>query len=134
MKISKLIKSLITGIPQDRLSDEKKSVTEPIDGYTLKYHHKDVEITSWEYIPQDVKIGNQIVLIQEPTNEADDKAVMLLFVPQRKKLGYLYRGKLQDMANDYINRGDKIVARLSYIRFKPYKIIKIDMAFFKKNK
>lgn len=72
--------------------------------------------------------------IQEPSNEADNKAVLLMFVPQRRKFGYLYRGKLQDMANDYINRGDKVVARLSYLRFKPYKIVKIDMAFFKKNK
>lgn len=134
MSLSKFIKSLVTGIPQDKLQDEEKSVTEPIDGYTLKYHYKDVEVTSWDYIPKDVKIGNRVVLIQEPTNEADDKAVLLMFVPQRRKFGYLYRGKLQDMANDYINRGDKIVARLSYLRFKPYKVVKIDIAFFKKNK
>lgn len=120
--------------PQEQLSEDKKSVTEPIDGYTLKYHCKDVEITSWDYIPKDVKIGNRIVLIQEPTNEADDKAVLLMFVPQRKKFGYLYRGKIQDMANDYINRGDKVVARLSHLSFKPHKTVKIDIAFFKKNK
>ena len=120
--------------PPERSSEEKRSVTEPIDGYTLKYHYKDVEITSWDAIPRDVKIGNRVVLIQEPTNEADDKAVLLMFVPQRRKFGYLYRGKIQDMANDYINRGDKVVARLSYLRFKPYKVVKIDIAFFKKNK
>ena len=119
----------------DFLKGEKpKSLTEPIDGYTLKYHYKDVEVTSWDSIPKDVKIGNRVVLIQEPTNEADDKAVLLMFVPQRRKFGYLYRGKMQDMANDYLNRGDKVVARLSYLKFKPYKVVKIDIAFFKKNK
>ena len=134
MGISKFIKSLVTGIPQERLSEDSKSVTEFIEGYTLKYHYKDIEISSWDYIPQDVKIGNRVALIQEPTNEADDKAVLLMFVPQRKKFGYLYRGKIQDMTNDYINRGDKVVARLSYLKFKPYKVVKIDIAFFKKNK
>ncbi len=134
MSILKFIKSLTTGIPEERLPDESKSVTEPIDGYTLKYHYKDVEVSSWDYIPNDVKIGNRVVLIQEPTNEADDKAVLLMFVPQRRKFGYLYRGKMQDMANDYLNRGDKVVARLSYLRFKPDKVVKIDIAFFKKNK
>lgn len=140
MGISNFIKNLFSDskssseIPPERQSAENKSVTEPIEGYTLRYHYKDVEITSWDYIPRDVKIGNRVVLIQEPTNEADNKAVLLMFVPQRKKFGYLYRGKLQDMANDYINRGDKVVARLSYLSFEPYKVVKIDMAFFKKNK
>lgn len=121
-------------IPSQGLPNNQKSVIEPIKGYTLKYHYKDVEITSWEYIPKDIKIGNRVVLIQEPTNEADDKAVMLMFVPQKRKLGYLYRGKIQDMVNNYINRGDKVVARLSYLTFKPAKIVKIDIAFYCKNK
>ena len=109
-----------------------KSVAEPIEGYTLKRCYKNVEISSWEHIPKDIEVGNRIVLIQEPTNEADSKAVMLMFVPQRQKLGYLYRGKLQDMANEYINSGDKVVARLSYLKFKPHKVVKINLAFFKK--
>lgn len=121
------------GIPQER-AGEIKPVTEPIEGYTLKYHYEDVEVTSWDFIPNDVKIGNRVILLQEPTNPADDKAVLLMFVPQKKKLGYLYRGKIQDMANDYIKRGDKIVARLSYLQFKPFKLVKINIAFFKKNK
>lgn len=119
---------------QKQKSDAKKTVVEEIEGYTLKYNYHDVEVTSWEYIPRDIKVGNRIICIQEPTNEADSKAVMLMFVPQRKKLGYLYRGKIQDMVNDYINRGDKVVARLSHLSFKPDFCIKIDIAFYKKNK
>ena len=119
---------------QQSKSDEKKSVVEDIEGYTLKYHYHDVEVTSWEYIPRDIKVGNRIICIQEPTNEADNNAVMLMFVPQRKKLGYLYRGKIQDMVNDYLSRGDKVVARLSYLSFKPEFSVKIDIAFYKKKK
>ncbi len=132
MGFSKFIKSLLTGVPQERLPDENKSVTEPIEGYKLKKHLKDVEISSWDYIPQDVKIGNRVVMIQEKTNKADNKAVLLMFVPQRRKFGYLYRGEVQDMVNEYINNGDKVVARLSYLKFKPHKVVKIDIAFFKK--
>lgn len=116
--------------PKEKIS----SITEPIKGYTLKYHYQDVEISSWDYIPNDVKIGNKVIFIQEPSNEADDKAVMLVFVPQKRKFGYLYRGKIQDMVNDYLNRGDKVVARLSHLSFQPCKTVKIDIAFFKKNK
>lgn len=127
MGLSNIIKKLF------KIS-EIKSVAKPIEGYTLKHCYRHVQISSWEYIPKDIKIGNRIVLIQEPTNEADSKAVMLMFVPQRKKLGYLYRGEMQDMANEYINNGDKVVARLSYLQFKPCKVVKIDLAFFQKNK
>lgn len=134
MGIIKRIKSAATGIPSERLPDENKSVTEPIEGYKLVEHYENVEISSWEHIPYGVKVGNRIILLQEPTNEADDKAVLLMFVPQKIKLGYLYRGKMQDKANDYINKKGKIVARLSYITFKPHKVVKIDIAFFKKIK
>lgn len=74
------------------------------------------------------------MFIQEPTNPADEKAVLLMFVPQKSPFGYLYRGKIQDMVNDYINRGDKVVARLSYLQFPPEKSIKLDIVFFKKVK
>jgi len=124
-----------TGIPPERMPDhEIEPVTKPIKGYTLKYHYQDVEVSSWDYIPNDVKIGNRVVFIQEPTNEADPKAVLLCFVPQRKRFGYLFRGQMQDMVNDYLNRGDKVVAKLSYLAFKPCKTVKIDIAFFKKSK
>lgn len=121
-------------IPAQMLPVIGKAATDPIEGYTLKYHYEDVEITSWDRIPPGVKIGNRVVFVQEPTNPADDHAVRLMFVPQKCKFGYLYRGEIQDMVNDYINRGDKVVGRLSYLTFKPHKIVKIDIAFFKKNK
>lgn len=56
-----------------------------------------------------------------------------MFAPQRKKLGYLYRGEMQDKVNAYLNRGDKVAARLSYLTFKPHKTVKIDIAFYQKN-
>lgn len=109
----------------------------PDEGYSLKYHYTDVEVcwfTNLFYLPKDVKAGNRVIFVQEPTNPVDDKAVLLMFAPQKAPFGYLKRGKLQDMVNDYINRGDKVVARLSYLEHPPDKCLKIDMAFFKKVK
>jgi hypothetical protein len=122
-------------LPQnvDNTTEKIADITNPISGYTLTEHLRNVQIASWEFIPSEIKPGNKVVLIQEPTNEADDKAVLLMFVPQRKKFGYLYRGEIQDKANNCINQNGKIVARLSYLSFKPHKVVKIDMAFFKKN-
>ena len=68
MTLFDIFKSKPTGIPPERMPDHKiPPVTEPIEGYTLKYHYKDVEISSWEMIPRDVKIGNRIIFLQEPT-------------------------------------------------------------------
>lgn len=122
-------------IPPERRPDKNsRPVTAPIEGYTLRYHYEDVEITSWDHIPEDARVGNRVILVQEPSNETDPEAVLLMLAPQKKRIGYLYRGELQAMANDYIDRGDKIVARLSHISFKPHKLVKIDIAFFQKNK
>lgn len=74
--------------------EKRKSVTDPIEGYTLIKHYRNVEISSWDWIPADTPIGNKVIFMQEPTNRADPKAVLLVFVPQRKKFGYLFRGAM----------------------------------------
>ncbi len=118
--------------PQNnRQSNRRNLAAEEIPGYTLKYTYNDVQACCWEYVPRDIQVGNRVVLFQEPTNPYDPKAVRLMFVPQRRPFGYLYTGRLQDMTNDYINRGDKVVARVSYLTFQPNFCIKIDMAFYK---
>lgn len=111
----------------------KNLAIEEIPGYILKYTYNDVQACCWEYVPRDIQVGNRVVLFQELTNQYDPKAVRLMFVPQRRPFGYLYRGRLQDMTNDYINRGNKVVARVSSLTFKPVFCIKIDMAFYKKD-
>lgn len=114
-------------------NNRRNLAVEQIPGYTLKYTYNDVRVCSWEYIPRDIQIGNRVVLFQEPTNQYDPKAVRLMFVPQRKPFGYLYANGLQEMTNDYINRGDKVIARLSYLTFRPSFCIKIDLAFYQKD-
>lgn len=110
------------------------SALETVEGYSIKYTYEDVRVCVWNgEIPKETKSDNRIVLIQEKNNRADKNAVLLMLAPQKKKLGYLYRGKLKDMAYDYLERGDKITARISKITQAPPDVY-IDMVFYVKNK
>lgn len=106
---------------------------ENIDGYSIRYHYEDVNVCVWNgNIPKGTEVGNRIVFVQEKNNEYDPNAVLLLLVPQKRKLGYLYGGKLQQMVNDYLNRGDKVTARISQITSMPAQNVLIDMVFYVK--
>ncbi len=83
------------------------------------YHYDEVEF----FIPEDIAIrmkkgaiqpGATITLMQEPENPYDDRAVALY--ADKQKIGYLYRNRLQDMANDFIVKGWKINASLEGFR------------------
>lgn len=54
-----------------------------------------------------IKIGDKLKLAQEPTNKYDSNAIRVLS-PDGKQLGYMYKGKLQTMANDFLSRGDRV--------------------------
>lgn len=133
-----LFSKLLNRTPETKqtLSDyptENKAI-EQINGFELAYHYENVNICLWNgIVPDETKADNKIVLIQEKKNKADPRAILLLLVPQKKKIGYIYRGKLQDMVNDYLEKGDKVTARISDIQFSPYASVKIDIAFFKKS-
>ena len=134
MGITKLIKSLVSGVPQERLSDKKKNVPDSIEGYDLAEFYENIPISlSRTFAPKNAEVGSRVVLFQEPTNAADSRAVRVMLVPQRIPFAYLYRGKIQDIANSYLDNKDKIVARISSID-NPYgkDEVTIDIAFFKK--
>lgn len=120
--VSKKKNNNLSGIPYE---------IEPIDGYNLAYHYNDVDVCCINAVPREAMINNKLYFVQEPANIHDNKAIAIILIPQRKKLGYLYRGKLQDMANDYIRRGDQIKARITYINHST-KQVKISLSFFKK--
>lgn len=48
--------------------------------------------------------GKLLNFVSEPNNEYDDKAIAVYF--NKDKVGYVYKGKIQDMINDWISRGD----------------------------
>lgn len=56
------------------------------------------------------KTGKNLDIVLEPENEYDHRAVALYL--DGKKIGYVHRGRLQDMVHDWLARGDEIRCRL----------------------
>ena len=79
-----------------------------LPGRTVKYTYDDVEIAMADkFFPiVDLQFDDLLTLKQEPENVYDDKAVAIY--RGTDQLGYLYRGRLQDMANDWLDRGDPV--------------------------
>lgn len=48
--------------------------------------------------------GKPLSFVSEPSNEYDNKAIAVYL--NEDKVGYVYKGKIQDMINDWISRGD----------------------------
>lgn len=81
------------------------------NGLERRYHYKDVNV----YMPnpqamdmQGLEVGAEVMLWQEKTNQYDNKAVAVIFGGYI--IAYLHKGKLQDMANDWINAGKPVLA------------------------
>lgn len=59
------------------------------------------------------KGGTPITFVQEPDNKYDDKAVAIYL--ESKKIGYVYRGRTQDMCNDWFKRDMLFIGHLAKI-------------------
>lgn len=100
------------------LKDKKSINKQPIDGemnYNLFEDYIDKNILVYEYEENiflndnaisclQGKGGAKISFISEPDNIYDSSAVSILL--DGKKIGYVYRGKVQDMINDWLKRND----------------------------
>lgn len=73
----------------------------------------------------DMKIGDSLLLVPEPSNTYDPKAVALYH--GAKRIGYLYRGRHQEMFHDFDRRGDLIEAHIS--KLPPRDELKINLDF-----
>lgn len=109
----------------------KPDFPELYQGVEKTYEYEDVKLYT---VPEEcpnfngIRLYGRVEFIQEPENLYDDKAV---YVTQSGvKLGYLYRGTLQDMANDYLRRGRKLLGVVSGLDYQNG-VITISMAFYK---
>lgn len=74
-----------------------------VDDFYLAYEYEEkIAIPQTELITGNG--GKKITFKQEPDNEYDNRAVALYLGDA--KIGYIYRGRTQDMVNDWINRDD----------------------------
>ena len=76
-------------------------------GFVLSHDYSDVNLAMAQNHDK-IGIGSIVTLKHEPANAYDNNAVVA-FVGDIK-IGYLYKGKLQDMFHDFINRGDYVAA------------------------
>lgn len=87
---------------------------ELLHGFLESYRYTDVGI----FVPEDSTFdlkgfepGAILTLVQDPENPHDNHAVGLKL--HNQLVGYLYRGKLQDMANDWIEKNLPLRAQLT---------------------
>ena len=59
-------------------------------------------------------VGSDVILVTEPTNEHDDRAVALYV--HGNKIGYILRGTVQDMIHDYFDQNLPIKATLNSLK------------------
>ena len=102
-----------------------------IDGKSRAYSYKDVNIFpvdprifDWDAL----SLGAMLSVDHDDENEYDSNAISLSL--NEYIIGYLYKGKLQDMANDWVKRGEPIQARISLID-RTNKKIQICLAFYR---
>lgn len=103
-----------------RFRKSAKSNVLPTDGHYLAYQYDDVkfypptEMTS-KVNKKFLRPGVEVFLQQEPENKYDNRAIALY--ASGHQIGYMLRGTLQDMANDYIEKGWPIKATLTSLKF-----------------
>lgn len=89
----------------------------------LKYKYDDVFVAGVEYSNpnySELEIGNWVSLSHEPDNEYDNKAIAVMC--RDVKIGYIQKGKFQDMILDFQKKNEPIHAHISNINESENKI------------
>lgn len=91
------------------------------------------EIVNLYTVPEERPNFKSIVMhgsvdfVQEPENQYDNHAVRVM--QYGIKLGYLHRGKIQDLTNNYLKKGNKIIGFVSQLDYQNG-VISIDIAYY----
>lgn len=112
-----------------------KDYTLPADVYGTPqaYHYTNINvciIRGQEPDYSQLHIHDEITFAKEPTNAYDSNAVAVFDKARNIKVGYLYKGSLQDMVNDFISGGHPIRSRITDIT--PEGKIQIEAAFYRR--
>lgn len=117
---------------KDSLSPEKavKSPDNIADDFKA-YEYYNQNIAMVDFVNPDfsqIKNFDEIQFVPEPDNKYDSNALKILC--NGIHVGYVYKGKTQDMIHDWLKRGDSIYALISYIDVER-KEIQYTIAFYK---
>lgn len=76
-------------------------------GRYIAYHYDDVQMASRDkYADIPLEAGDKLKFVPQPDNQFDAEAVAIY--KGTDKVGYMYRGWLQDMTHDFLKRGDAV--------------------------
>lgn len=83
-------------------------------------HFEDIDFEDWIFSPKKIKaalieeIENYAVVDfeQEPENSYDNRAVKVLCGDDNEMIGYLYRGRTQDIVNEALDNNWEVVASI----------------------
>lgn len=135
--------SFIVAIMPDKIEkeDEEKSkdfastikyeLPDEYDGKSIAYKFGNVDVCVIHGKEPDYKllsVGNTVEFQREPSNPYDENAVALYV--NSIKIGYLYRGKIQDITNEYLCSGD-VKSILGIITMLEETQIQIDIGLYK---
>lgn len=99
-------------------------------GKKIKYHYDHVQV----FTPKDFTIdydhvipGDEVIFVQDPSNVYDPHAVLIKH--PSCNLGYLYKNKLYNMANEYLNAGLPVYGHIDSMDDEENKLT-VFMAFY----
>lgn len=101
-----------------------------LGGVPLAYKYRDIKLCIIRGDEPDytkLKINDSIEFVKEPTNEYDKNAIAV--VVNDTKIGYVYKGTIQSMINNYIMKNFQVLAYVSEI--EPDKdLVKMYIGFY----
>lgn len=112
------------------IEEKEFSTISEFGHFGVAYAYQNVEVAGVNFAEPDLnslKAGSSIDFDLEPDNEYDKNAIRITC--DNQKLGYVHKGKLQNMISDWKSRGDLILAAISKINRKE-KSIEYGIAFF----
>ena len=124
--------AIIWAISATIKNSKRQKVYISTNNLTPDYHYNNVQIAVLKGQEPDfatISIGEKVNLVQEPDNPYDSKAIAI-FANDGNRLGYVYRGNMQEMINDFLNRNGIVIAEISDINFEEYQLY-INLSFYR---
>ena len=110
--------------PEATKKDDSAKKTKPVDNSTpAKKKTAKKEFSDFIYTPAEIYDGigddvyeeDSVSFIQEPENEHDSNAVKVMWKRSKVQLGYLYKGRTQNLINNALDNGWKISAKIDFM-------------------
>lgn len=118
-------------VSPSRLSNQLPSLPQNINGIPAAYQYQENNIAMPGKYVRDfysINVGDPIVFQLEPENEYDAKAIQLW--SNNQMLGYVFRGRLQDILHDFIKRDEPVYAMVFSVNPQEQKVT-YSVAFYR---